>query len=86
MKNDLRKEFNIDKLVSKLTSIIKKNKGTVNPVELATKTGNSLDEINLALDRLIELYETRINLNQETGALQYIFSPFSIFLLHYTCY
>lgn len=73
MKNDLKKEFNIDKLVSKLTSIIKKNKGIVTPVELATKTGNSLDEINLALDRLIELYETRINLNQETGALQYIF-------------
>jgi hypothetical protein len=62
-----------DKIISKLYEIIKKNKGKITPNEAVVESGFSKDEIMSGLDRLIELFEARVNLNQETGALQFIF-------------
>ena len=69
----MQEQFKKDKIILELTEIIKKNKGKISPKEAAVKTGYSLDEIKLALDRLIELYEVRVNLNQETGELRFVF-------------
>ena len=62
-----------DSIISKLNEIIKKNKGKITPNEAVVQSGFSQDEVMAGLDRLIELFEARVNLNQETGALQFIF-------------
>jgi hypothetical protein len=62
-----------DKIISKLNEIIKKNKGKITPNEAVVQSGFSKDEVMEGLDRLIELFEARVNLNHETGALQFVF-------------
>jgi len=62
-----------DKIISKLNEIIKKNKGIITPNEAVVQSGFSKDEVMAGLDRLIELFEARVNLNQETGDLQFVF-------------
>lgn len=71
--NKLKDSIKTNKTIDKLLAIIKSNKGRITPVEAATVTGFSLEEITSGLNRLIELYEVRVNLNQENGRLQYIF-------------
>ncbi len=73
----MQEQIKTDKIISELLEIIRKNKGEVSPKELAVQTGNSLDKINSGLNRLLELYEARVKLNQETGDLQFLFKyPF----------
>jgi hypothetical protein len=63
--------------IAMFNAMIKKNKGKISPNEAVAQTGFAKDEVMNGLDRLIELYEARVNLNQETGALQFIFKyPF----------
>lgn len=69
----MNKKLKNDKIISKLNEIIKKNKGKITPNEAIVESGFSKDEVMAGLDRLIELFEARVNLNQETGALQFIF-------------
>jgi hypothetical protein len=60
-------------IISKLKNIIKTNRGIINPNEAVSKTGYSRDEIIVALNRLIELFEAKVVLDDTTGGLQFIF-------------
>lgn len=62
-----------EKIVSQLESIVKKAKGKLAPQDAAAETGYSINEVNDAFNRLLELYEARVNMNPETGKLQFIF-------------
>jgi len=61
------------KIVNKLETIVKKSRGKVSPADLAAETGFSLTEVNDALGRLVELYESRVGLDYDTGKLQFAF-------------
>lgn len=57
---------------------VKAAKGKISPSDLAAETGFALDQINDALKRLIELYNSKITMNSETGELQFSFDyPFT---------
>ena len=62
-----------EEIISKLKDIIKTNKGIINPNEAITKTGYSKDDIISGLNRLIELFEARVILDDVAGGLKYIF-------------
>lgn len=61
------------KVVAELEKVVKKSRGKFSPEDAASETGYSLDQINDAVSRLIELYETRVTMDRESGKLQFIF-------------
>ncbi len=63
-----------EKIVSTLEPLIKKARGKVSPADLVAETGFPWEDIKSGLSRLIELYESRVTMNNETGALQFIFT------------
>ncbi|MBQ6269822.1 MAG: hypothetical protein IJK61_06865 [Bacteroidetes bacterium] len=73
MSENIKDNIKNNKISELLIDIIESNRGKITPSEAAAKTGYSLDEIAVALDRLLELYEVRVTLDQETGKLVYIF-------------
>jgi hypothetical protein len=62
-----------EEIISKLKKIIKTNRGVINPNEAISKTGYSKDDIISGLNRLIELFEARVVLDDVAGGLRYIF-------------
>lgn len=53
---------------------VKKANGKVAPADIASETGYALSDIHDALKRLIELFESKIAMNQNTGELQFVFA------------
>lgn len=62
-----------EKVVNELESILKKSRGIISPGDAAASTGFRIDQVKDALARLIELYEARVTMNNETGQVQFIF-------------
>ena len=71
MKN---KEISESQLVNKIPEFIKLKKGKINPYEIALETGYSIDEINDALKRLLEIYESKIQADMKTGSVEFVFT------------
>ena len=62
-----------EEIISKLKNIIKSNKGVINPNEAISKTGYSKDDVISGLNRLIELFEAKVVLDDVAGGLRYVF-------------
>ncbi len=62
-----------EKVVNELESILKNSKGIISPGDASATTGYPLGQVQDALARLIELYEARVTMNNETGQVQFIF-------------
>ena len=73
MSDTIKEKIQKDKIISQLEQIIKNNKGTISTNEAIVNTGHSKDEIMTAIDRLLELYESKAILNETTGGLQFLF-------------
>lgn len=71
---DIKKEISENQLLVKLTELIKQRKGKVNPYEAALETGFSIDEINDGFKRLLEVYESRLKADLNTGTVEFIFT------------
>ena len=61
------------KVVVELERVVKKARGKLSPEDAASETGFSLDQINDGVSRLIELYESRVTMDRESGKLQFLF-------------
>ncbi len=61
------------KVVAELERIVKKSRGKFSPEDAIAETGYSLEQVNDGLSRLIELYESRVTMDRESGKLQFIF-------------
>ncbi|HYF03607.1 MAG TPA: hypothetical protein VEC36_09555 [Patescibacteria group bacterium] len=48
-------------------------RGRISPPEAVAATGLSINEVNSALERLIELYEARVTVNPENASLLFVF-------------
>jgi len=68
------KEISESQLVNKIPEFIKLKKGKINPYEIALETGYSIDEINDALKRLLEIYESKIQADLKTGSVEFVFT------------
>jgi hypothetical protein len=62
-----------ERVVNELESILKKSKGVISPSDAATATGYPISQVRDALARLIEVYEARVNMNSQTGQVQFLF-------------
>jgi len=62
-----------EEIISKLKNIIKSNKGVINPNEAVSRTGYGKEEILTALNRLIELFEAKVVLDEVAGGIKFIF-------------
>ncbi len=62
-----------EEIVLKVEQEIKKTRGKVSPTDIAASTGYSLGEVKDAMSRLIELYECRVTMNQESGSIMFVF-------------
>lgn len=58
-----------------IEKVVEKAKGKITPEDAASATGLSINEVQDALSRLVELYECRVTMNPEKGSVQFIF-PF----------
>lgn len=66
-----------EEIVLKVEQEIKKTRGKVSPSDVAASTGFSLNEVKDAMSRLIELYECRVTMNQDSGNIMFVFKyPF----------
>jgi len=72
--NVKKNEISESQLVNKVTEIIKQKKGKINPYEIALETGYSIDDINDALKRLLEIYDSKIQADLKTGSVEFVFS------------
>ncbi len=52
---------------------VKQAKGKVSPADLSAETGYSLGEVSDALNRLLELYESKVSLDSTSGELSFQF-------------
>jgi len=73
MSEKIKEKLQNEKVLTELEKLIKQNKGAIAPEEAVVNTGYSKDEVMTAFDRLLELYESKVILNQNTGALQFQF-------------
>lgn len=62
-----------EKVVNELESILKKSRGIISPGDAAATTGYPIGQVKDALARLIELYEARVTMNNDTGQVEFIF-------------
>ena len=69
----MKDKVKINEIISQIKQIIISNKGIISQNEAITKTGYSKDEVVTAFNRMLELFESKVLLNQETGGLQFIF-------------
>ncbi len=69
MKDKIVKE----EIISKIKNIITTNKGVINPNEAISVTGYAKDDVITALNRLIELYDAKVVLDDVAGGLKFIF-------------
>lgn len=56
-----------------IEKIVERAKGKITPEDAASATGLSINEVEEALSRLVELYECRVTMNPEKGSVQFIF-------------
>ncbi len=70
----MKQNISEEKLVATLEPLIKKARGNVSPADLVAETGFPWEDIKSGLSRLIELYESRVTMNNDTGALQFVFA------------
>ncbi|MBX3044189.1 MAG: hypothetical protein KIT33_04065 [Candidatus Kapabacteria bacterium] len=61
-------------VVLKVEELLKRTKGKVSPADLSAETGFSLQQINDAMARLIELYTARVSMDSNTGKLVFKFN------------
>lgn len=69
-----KKEISESQILIKITELIEKKKGKINPYEVALETGYSIDDINDGLRRLLELYDSKLKADMQTGSVEFIFS------------
>lgn len=69
----MAKETPQEQIVRSVEQIIKKTHGKFSPEDAVASTGFSLDSINSALQRLLELYRARVVMNPQTGSLMFQF-------------
>jgi len=69
-----KNEISESQLVNRITEIIKQKKGKINPYEIALETGYSIDDINDTLKRLLEIYESKIQADLQTGSVEFVFT------------
>ena len=62
------------KVLKELEELLIKKRGTINPSEAALATGYSLDIISDGFSRLLELYESRVSMDSNTGNIVYNFA------------
>lgn len=62
-----------EKVVNELEGILKKSRGIISPGDASASTGYPIEQVKDALARLIELYEARVTMNNDTGQVQFIF-------------
>jgi|YNPMSStandDraft_1061717.scaffolds.fasta_scaffold00001_5 hypothetical protein len=70
----MKKEISESQMLIKLTELIKKKKGKINPYEVALETGFSIDDINDGFKRLLEIYESKLQADMQTGSVEFIFT------------
>ncbi len=68
------KSTSANAVISKLEELIAQNKGNINPYEAALATGFSIDEINDAFNRLLELFESKVSMDSSSGAVVFKFA------------
>lgn len=69
----MAKEAPQEQIVSSIEKIIHKTRGKFSPEDAIAETGFSLDSINSALQRLLELYRAKVVMNSQTGSLMFDF-------------
>ncbi|MCL2039516.1 MAG: hypothetical protein FWG85_03700 [Bacteroidetes bacterium] len=69
----MKKKIYKEEIISKIKNIITTNKGVINPNEAISITGYSKDDVITALNRLIELYDAKVVLDDIAGGLKYMF-------------
>ena len=62
-----------ERALSLVEDLAKKSRGRLSPADVAASTGISVQEAQDALERMMELYEARITLREETGDLLFVF-------------
>lgn len=56
-----------------IEKIVERAKGRITPEDAASATGLSINEVQDALSRLVELYECRVTMNPDKGSVEFIF-------------
>lgn len=56
-----------------IEKLVERAKGKITPEDAASATGLSINEVQEALSRLVELYECRVTMNPDKGSVQFIF-------------
>jgi hypothetical protein len=69
----MKKKISKEEIISKIKNIIITNRGVINPNEAISITGYAKDEVITTLNRLIELYDAKVVLDDIAGGLKYIF-------------
>jgi hypothetical protein len=62
-----------EKCLYDIEKLLHKSKGRISPQDATAETGYSIEEVKDALNRLIEIYECRVTVNEQTGNLLYIY-------------
>ena len=69
----MAKEAPQEQIVNVVEKIILKTRGKFSPEDAVAETGFSIDSINSALQRLLELYRAKVVMNSRTGSLMFDF-------------
>lgn len=62
-----------ERALSIVEDLAKQSRGRLSPADVAATTGIAVHEAQDALERMMELYESRITLREETGDLLFVF-------------
>ncbi len=60
-------------ILNKVETTVKKAKGRVSPSDIVAETGYALTEVNDTLKRLLELYESKVTMNKQSGEVAFYF-------------
>ena len=69
----MAKETSQEQALQSVEKIIRQTRGKFSPEDAVAETGYSLDAINSALQRLLELYRAKVVMNPQTGSLMFEF-------------
>ena len=69
----MAKEGSQELVVNAVENIIKQTRGKLSPEDAVAATGFSIDAINSALQRLLEIYRAKVSMNPNTGSLIFEF-------------
>ncbi len=62
-----------ERALALVEDLAKKSRGRLSPQDVAAATGLAMQEAQDALERMMELYESRITMREETGDLLFVF-------------